>query len=145
VEIFWREVPGSPIGVYAGDNGVVSTSPFMVMVLAVMMYLNSQGITANTGEAYLHNNGLSVVERAGRTIKELVLFGMLYVLNNPNFQEFGFTKKHIIQLWGELVNWAVSVINLKECPHVSGKTKYEIYYKIVAYICMSLCDAVREN
>ena len=128
VNQFAVDVPGVQIKVMAGDNGVVAQSPFLVMVPAVITYLRGKGINPKCGEAYSHNNGLAVIERNGRTIKELILFAILYIIYNPNFDQFGFTRRQIFQLWGELFNWSLVVISLKECPNVPGKTKYEVYY-----------------
>jgi hypothetical protein len=58
-----------------------------------------------------------------RTLKELIRFGALYVINNPNFQHFEFTRKQIFQLWGDLFYWALLVNGFKPCLKVPGKTK----------------------
>ena len=44
-------------------------------------------------------DGSTHIERVIRTIQELMRFAMMYVLNNPNFPSFGFTKKHIVVIF----------------------------------------------
>ena len=39
----------------------------------------------------------------------------------------GFTKTQIYRLWGEFFHWSLTVINLKECSNVPGKTKLEVF------------------
>jgi hypothetical protein len=112
----------------AADQGIMSQSLFRVTVPDVQKYLREQGIQSEVGEAYNHDHGTSHVERVIRTVKELQRFAMLYVLNNPNFRTFGFTKLQILKLWGELFHWAVTIINLKPCAVVPNKTKYEVYH-----------------
>jgi hypothetical protein len=54
---------------------------------------------------------------------------MYYVLKNPNFESSGFTKIQVLKLWGEIFYWAITVINLRECPRVKGKSRYEVFMK----------------
>jgi len=53
---------------------------------------------------------------------------MLYILNNPNFPSFGFTKKQIMKCWGNIVLWSINLVNLKPFVHAPTKTKYEVYH-----------------
>jgi hypothetical protein len=39
-----------------------------------------------------------------------------------------FTQLQIYQLWGELFNWAIVVINLKPSPKNSTVTRYFLFY-----------------
>ena len=122
-------VDGHTIKLFAADQGILVQSLFSVSIPKVEAYLLASGIRSECGEAYKHNNGTPVVERTIRTVKELVRFAMLYLLRNPNFPSIGFTKLHVLKLWGELISWSVAVINLKPCPSDLTKTRFEIYHK----------------
>lgn len=122
-------IEGYKIEVFAADQGVVSQSMFRVHLPETQQYLNDQGIASECGEPYNHDNGTTHVERVGRSVKELQRFAILYVLNNPNFASFGFSKTTILMLWGELFYWAMLIINLKPCPMCPGQTKYEVFHK----------------
>jgi hypothetical protein len=116
------------IELFAADQGIISQSKNRIIMPEVESYLLSNGIKSQCGEAYNHNNGTAIAERVIRTIKELIRFAMLYILRNPNFPQFGFSKNHILKLWGELFYWAILIINLKPCPNEKTKTKFEIYH-----------------
>eukprot|EP01038_Epipyxis_sp_PR26KG_P017714 gene17714-24679_t len=92
-------------------------------------------INCESGEAHHHNNHNNngtpdIIERVIRTIKELTRFAMLYILNNPNFSSYGFTKIEILKTWGEIFNWALIIVNLKPSFSDPTKTKYEVYHNV---------------
>lgn len=118
---------GHRLQLYAADQGILIQSQFSVIVPEVQRYLNSEKIYMQCGEAYNHDNGLTVSERTVRTVKELMRFAVLYILNNPNFVNLGFTRKQIFQLWGELFSWSLWVIRLKRFKKDNSKTKFEVY------------------
>ena len=120
VEVFNKDQPDIKIKTYAADQGILTQSEFQVIVPEVQAYLNKH-----------HNNGLTMCERMIRSVKELIRFAMLYILNNPNFPNLGFTRRQIFQLWGELFYWSLWVIRFKKCPNVEGKTRYEVWHKEV--------------
>ena len=120
---------GHKIRLFAADQGILSQSLFRVSVPAVQKYLQKKLILSECGEAHNHNHGTTHIERVIRSIKELQRFAMLYILNNPNFKSFGFTKLQILKLWGDIFYWAITIINLKPCIAVPGKTKYEVFCK----------------
>ena len=97
--------------VFAADQGILSQALFRVAVPAVQQYLKEQDppIIPECGEAHNHNNGTPHIEHLGRQLKELERFGVLYVLRNPNFSKFKFTKVQILKLWGELFYWALFI------------------------------------
>ena len=128
VESYQRD--GHNIEIFAADQGVLSKSMFKVMTPAVDAYLIKKSIDAEVSEPYTHNNGTCHIERVIRTVQELMRFAMLYVLNNPNFASFGFTKKQILKCWGNIFLWAINLINLKPCVQVPSKTKYEVYHNV---------------
>jgi len=121
---------GKKIMTFAADCGVIIQSEYRVMLPAVQQYLLAEHIHPEVGVPYQHDQGNQHIERSIRAVKELILFAVLYVLNNPNFDKFGFTKHEIFQLWGELFNWAVQIQNLKICPNNDIATKYEIYHGV---------------
>jgi len=52
---------------------------------------------------------------------------VLYILRNPNFSKYNFTKIQILKLWGELFYWALAIINLKPAYNNPSITRYEAY------------------
>jgi len=116
------------IKTFAADYGVIIQSEYRVMLPAAQKFLLDAGIYPEVGEPYNHDHGNEHIERSIRSVKELILFAVLYVLNNPNFDKFGFTKHEIFTLWGELFNWAVQIHNLKICSINNIATKYEMYH-----------------
>ena len=78
---------------FAADQGVLSQASFRVSLPEVIHYLQGVGhIFPECGEAYNHNNGTPHKEHVIRQIKELQRFAMLYILRNPNFKHFQFTR-----------------------------------------------------
>jgi hypothetical protein len=116
------------ISLFAADQGILAQSHFQVMTPAVEAFLASHHIASECSMPYTHNLGTSRVERTIRTIKELTRFALLYVLGNPHFQTFGFTRVQILRLWGELFYWAITIINLKASPADPTRTKHEVYF-----------------
>ena len=112
---------------FAADVGILTQSDFRIYIPAVEAYLRENNIKTTIAEAYNHNNGTAHIERTIRSIKELIRFATLYIINNPNFKNFGFTKKQVLKLWGDLFYWSIVILNLKTCPRVKEKTKYEVY------------------
>ncbi len=115
------------IELMSADSGVISQSKFSVFKPEVEAYLHSRGIKTERAEPHNHSRGTSHVERAIRAVKDLTRIAILYILRNPNFPIFGFSKINILKLWGELFHWAITVINLK--PSVSNDriSKYEAF------------------
>lgn len=112
---------GHKIRLFTADQGILAQSLFRVSVPAVQKYLQKKLILSECGEAHNHNHGTTHIE--------LQRFAMLYILNNPNFKSFGFTKLQILKLWGDIFYWAITILNLKPCIAVPGKTKYEVFCK----------------
>jgi len=52
------------------------------------------------------------------------------ILRNSNFPVLGFAPLMIFK-WGEFFLWAINMVNLKPCPRVLNKSRYEVYYKKV--------------
>lgn len=127
VNIYKRD--GYKIIKYAADQGVIIQKLFRVGIPEVQQYLLEENIQQECGEPYNHNHGITNIERSIRSIKELMRFAVLYIINNPNFNHLGFTKTDIFKLWGDLFYWAITVINLKPCQNSLKQTKYEVYYK----------------
>ena len=124
-----QKARGFKTEVFSADQGILSQALFRVAVPAVQQYLKEQDppITPECGEAHNHNNGTPYIEHLGRQLKELERFGVLYVLRNPNFSKFKFTKVQILKLWGELFYWALFIINLKPAYNDPTKTRWEAY------------------
>jgi len=115
--------------IFAADQGVISQSLYRVSIPAVQKYLreHTPPIIPECGEAYNHNNGTPHIEHVIRQIKELIRFAILYLLRNPNFASFHFTRKQCLRLWGELFYWAIMIINLKPAYNNPTITRYEAY------------------
>jgi len=121
---------GHKVEVFSADQGVLSQSLFRVAIPEVQKYLiEVEHIVPECGEAYNHNNGTPYIEHVVRQVKELQRFAVLYVLRNPNFQHFKFTRLQIFKLWGELFYWALVIINLKPAFNDPRITKYQAYHQ----------------
>jgi hypothetical protein len=120
---------GFTVDVFAADQGILSQALFRVAVPAVQQFLREHKppITPECGEAHNHNNGTPYIEHLGRQLKELERFAVLYILRNPNFSKYNFTKIQILKLWGELFYWALAIINLKPAYNNPSITRYEAY------------------
>ena len=92
--------------VFAADQGILSQALFRVAVPAVQQYLTEQDppiIPECGGEAHNHNNGTPHIEHLSRQLKELERFEVFYVLRNPNFSKFKFTKSPNPQALGRII------------------------------------------
>ena len=116
-----------PIAELAADRGIIHQGKFKVDTPEVVAYLQEQHIAFHGAEPYNHANGTPHVERIIGVIKGKMRMAMQYILRNPNLKYLGFTTQQVLQLWGEIFYWAVTVINLKESPNVPGKTRYEVF------------------
>ncbi len=118
--------------IFAADQGVISQSLFRVSIAAVQKFLREHNppITPECGEAHNHNNGTPYIEHIIRQIKELIRFAILYLLRNPNFASFHFTRRQCLRLWGELFYWAIAIINLKPSYSQPTITRYEHFLNI---------------
>lgn len=125
------QTAGHKIELFAADQGVLSQSMFQVMTPEVEKYLQKERIESECAMPHNHNHGTNRVERTIRTIQELIRFAMIYILFNPKFPTFGFTKVQVLKLWGELFHWAILLINLKQSPCVPTKTKFEVFLMIL--------------
>lgn len=117
------------IKLFSADQGIIHQSQFRVATPAVQQFLEDSHIGIELGEAYNHNVGTPHIEKTLRQIQELIRFAMLYVLRNPNFRHFGFSKVQVLKLWGEIFYWAIAVINLKPSFPDPAITKYEYFTK----------------
>ena len=118
------------VAVFSADQGVIRQSLFRVAIPEVQRYLNDEeNIIPECGEAYNHNNGTPYIEYVIRQIKELQRFAVLYILRNPNFQNFKFNRTQILKLWGELFYWALVIINLEPAFNNPKITKYEAFHQ----------------
>jgi len=113
------------IQLFSADQGILHQSQFRVATPDVQQYLLNSNIHCEVGEAYNHNIGTPHIEKTLRPIQELIRFAMLYVLRNPNFKHFGFSRTQILKLWGEIFYWAIVIINLKPSYHNPTITKHE--------------------
>ena len=121
---------GHKVEVFSADQGVISQSLFRVAIPEVQKYLREdENIVPECGEAYNHNNGTPYIEHLIRQIKELQRFAVLYILRNPNFKDFKFTRVQIFKLWGELYYWALMIINLKPAFNDPKITKYQAFHQ----------------
>ena len=116
IESYKRD--GHKVQIFAADQGVLSKAMFKIVTPEVDKYLIREAVKPEISEPYTHNNGSTHIERVIRTIQELMRFAMMYVLKNPNFPSFGFTKKHILKCWGNIFLWSINLVNLKPCVHV---------------------------
>ena len=125
VELY--DTAGYKIGEMAADRGIIHEGKFRVSTPEVIAYLLTKNVKFSGAEPYNHANGTPHVERIIGVIKEKIRMAVQYILRNPNLKYLGFSTQQILQLWGELFYWAITVINLKECPTIKGITRYEMF------------------
>lgn len=116
VEIY--RTHGHTVSELAADKGILSDGKFRVNTSETKAYCMSQGIKMSGAEPYNHSNGTEHVERVIQVVGKLIRMATNYALQNPNIKHLKFTKKEILMLWGELFGWAMSVIGMKESPHI---------------------------
>ena len=121
-----------PMKTVSADQNIHIRSNHQVIVPAVDKFLSEKRIEKRSVENYLHNNGGQHIERFFRSEHELQLYAIIHILQIPQFDKLGFTETQVKSLWGELYHWAKFIINLKECPNVPGKTKWEVFH---GYMC----------
>jgi len=121
------EVDHVVVQTIASDGGIVSQSHTAIGDSEALSYLTSKGIKHQLTEPYNHERGSPTVEAVVKMIKTLMRIAYTYIMRNPNLSVFGFTKLQLQSLWGEIVFWAITVINCK--PYGNGsKTRFELYY-----------------
>ena len=116
----------------AADGGVVTNSMFQVLTTKVEALCTKWNIRSiERAEPYSHARITGSVEREIGIVKSLIRMAITLILRNPNFPVLGFTPLMIFKLWGEFFLWAIIIVNLKPCPRVPIKSRYEVYYKKV--------------
>ncbi len=65
-------------------------------------------------------------ENAIRSVKVLIRMAVQYVLRDSTHQILGFTTISILKLWGELFNWAITVLDMRMSPHDPKKTRHAV-------------------
>jgi len=92
--------------------------------------VSTMGVDDNRtiGSFYSHARVTGSVEREIGLIQNLIRVAVTPILRNPNFPALDFTPPMIFKLWREFALWAVIIINLKPCPRIPEKSRYEVYY-----------------
>ena len=123
------KLDGVHVSTLAADGGVVTNSMFQVLTTKVETLCQQWGVTTiERSEPYSHARVTGSVERELGLIQNLIRMAVTLILRNPNFPALGFTPLMIFKLWGEFFLWAVIIINLKPCPRIPEKSRYEVYY-----------------
>lgn len=125
VEIY--RTHGHTVSELAADKGILSEGKFRVATSETKAYCLSQGVKMAGAEPYNHSNGTEHVERVIQVIGKLIRMAISYALQNPNMKHMKFTKREILMLWGELFNWALCVISMKESPNNKGHARSELF------------------
>lgn len=111
------------------DSGVIPHKVYDILNTEVQQYLLEQGIKWRRAEPHNHQNGTPKAERAIRSIKELIFLALNYILNNPNFKDLGYTKRQILQCWGDLFHWAIMMLNMRTLKGDISQTRYSKFYR----------------
>lgn len=120
------------VSTLAADGGVVTNSMFQVLTTKVDALCKKWKVKSiERSEPYSHARITGSVEREIGIIKTLIRLAITLILRNPNFPVLGFTPLMIFKLWGEFFLWAIIIINLKPCPRIPKKSRYEVYYNRV--------------
>ena len=121
-----------PVSGFAADQGIITNSMFHVTTTEVDKLCARWNVQhVERAEPYNHARITGSVEIEIQLIKQLIRLAIVLILRNPNFPILGFTPLAIFKLWGELFHWAVIVVNLKSCPKVPDKSRWEVFYGIV--------------
>ena len=83
------------IELFAGDRGVIGESLYQVMTPATQKFLQQEHILFEVAEPYTHSHGGAYIEEVIKTLKELLLFAVYYIMHNPNFSVTKFSKFQI--------------------------------------------------
>jgi len=109
---------------------VISQGKYAVFTPHLQQYLKNLSINTERIEPNNHSRGGSHVERVIRSLKELMRMAFGYITNNPNFDVLGVSRIAIYKCWAEILSWAVTIVNLKPCPRVKEKSKFEVFRRI---------------
>ena len=113
----------------AADSGIVTNAQFQVMTTKVEDLCARWHVQQlERSLPYDHARITGQVEIEIQMIKKLIKVAITLILRNPNFPVLGFAPITVFKLWGEFYLWAIQVINLKPCPRVPLKTRYEVYH-----------------
>jgi len=118
----------APVSTLAADSGVVTNSMFHVLTTKTEAVCQRWDVrTIERAEPYDHARITGSVEREIGLIKHLIRLAVTLILRNPNFPILGFSSLMVYKLWGEFLLWAMTVINLKPCPKLPKKSRWEVY------------------
>ena len=118
-----------PVLGLAADSGIVTNAQFQVMTTKVEQLCTKWHVqTLERSLPYNHARITGSVEIEIQLIKKLIRMAITLILRNPNFPVLGFSPMTVFKLWGEFYLWAISVINLKPCPRLPLKTRWEVYH-----------------
>ena len=113
----------------AADSGIVTNAQFQVMTTKVEELCARWHVRIlERSLPYDHARITGTVEIEIQLIKKLIRVAITLILRNPNFPVLGFAPIQVFKLWGEFYLWAIQVINLKPCPRIPLKTRYEVYH-----------------
>jgi len=87
--------------------------------------------TIERAERYDHARITGSVKHEIGLIKHLICLAVNLILRNPNFPILGFSSLMVYKLWGEFLLWEMTVINLKPCPKLPKKSRWEVYKVVV--------------
>lgn len=118
------ELAGHFVETLAADFGIYTPLKFQVYVPEVEQYLRAKKIQAERAEPENH----PLIESNIRQVKALMKMAITYITRNTNFSVLGFTEDAINRLWGELINWATAIRNLKPSNRDHTKMRYELFH-----------------
>lgn len=125
------ELIGHKVELVAADSGIISMSKFQVLDPEVETYLRRKKIKVERAEPHNHQMGSPTVENTIGRLKKHINVAITFLLMNPAFPQLGFTEDHVYRLWGELLMWATTVINMKPCTNDPKKSRYEVFHNKV--------------
>ena len=118
-----------PVSGLAADSGIVTNAQFQVMTTKVEELCAKWHVQKlERSLPYDHARITGGVEIEIQLIKRLIRMAITLILRNPNFPILGFPPIAIFKLWGEFYLWSIMVINLKPCPRIPTKSRWEVYH-----------------
>ena len=110
----------------ASDSGVIP--PSIVTMTPTMSYLLAHGCLPRIAAPYDHNNGTPDIEGCIKSVTDLVNMAFGYACDLDYLPKLGWNDvETLYTLWAEIVNWAITVLNQRLCPHDSTKTVEEVF------------------
>ena len=122
-------VKNHSVKIIGGDAAEVSQSELRLFTTEDLKLIANRGACFLPAESHNHSNGGQYVENGNKLVKQKMRLFYQFAFGNPNIEQLGWTVLLLSKLWGEAFFSALYSLNLTECPHVPGKSRYEVFMR----------------